>query len=106
MNENYNNYPVAGVIALVFAILSFIPFIGVICIPISLILGGLSLISRNNGMAISTLVIGLIKLFITPALWITSLADTNISLFSLCIILLVVNIILIAKNNIVNKNVN
>lgn len=98
MTENSKSYSILGIMGGVLAILSFIPIMGVILIPLALILSALSLIKRNNTMAVITFAIGFMKLFITPTLWAAGPA-----LLIFLIFLLMVNGILITKNSIIRR---
>lgn len=98
MTENSKSYSILGIMGGVLAILSFIPIIGAVFIPLALILSALSLIKRNNTMAVITFAIGFMKLFITPTLWLA-----GSTLLPFLIFLLVLNGILISKNSIIRK---
>lgn len=99
MSENSKSYSVLGIIALVFAVLSFIPFTGVFLMPVALFISGLSILKENNSMSAITFAIGLAKLFITPTLWNAAAIEEMSILRTIWIILLVGNGVLIAKNS-------
>ena len=103
MSEASKKYSVLGIIGLVFIVLSFIPFAGIIFLPLSLIFSALSLIKKNNTMAAITFALGLMKMFITPALWITGFSQNGSFLLPICIVFLFINAFLIVKNNMRQK---